>query len=121
MPLLGFPEQGLDPDGAFAQGLLVAGGLVVGLDSLQILGVEGAMNRPTARTSGAGGLNRARITDGRRGPIHDQFFGVLGRPAWKPLAFGTLVLIPLAVIAEPRRAIEGRSIPVGQRDVGPDA
>src|SRR5437763_1815431 len=113
MPLLRFAEEGLDPHRAFAHGLLVAGGLVIGVDPLQIRGVERAVNRPTAVTGGTRGLHWAGIAGGGVGPIDDQLFGVLGRPAWEPLPFGALILVPLAIIGELRRTIEGGAVPVG--------
>jgi hypothetical protein len=94
---------------------------VIGVDPLQILGVERAVNRPTTVTGGTRGLDWAGIAGGGVGPIDDQRFGVLGRPAWEPVPFGALVLVPLAIIGELRRAIEGCAVPVGQRDVSPDA
>src|SRR3954451_14873721 len=83
--------------------------------------MEGAVNRPAALTGCTGGFHRASIAGSGIGPIDRQLLSVLRRPAWEPLSCGASVLVPLAIIRELRRAIEGRAVPVGQRDVGPDA
>src|SRR3954447_24926673 len=79
------------------------------------------MNRPTALAGGTRGLDWAGIAGGGVGPIDDQRFGVLDRPAWERAPFGALILVPLTIIGELRRAIEGRAVPVRQGDVGPNA
>src|SRR5216684_4503234 len=87
MPLLGFPEEWFHPHRAFPHRLLVARPLVVGMDALQILGIEGTVEQPAGLAGGTGRLDRAHVAGGGIGAVDSHALGVLSRKAWQRLPF----------------------------------
>src|ERR671915_468345 len=63
VPLLGLPEERLDPDGALARGLRVGLGGVVGAHAVKILLVEAPVDDAPEPAGGAGGFGRAGVAD----------------------------------------------------------
>src|SRR5688572_17745628 len=106
MPLLGFPEQRLDPDGALAHRLQVARPLVIGLHPLEVLGLERTVDYPAVLARGTGCLDRAGVAGRGIRSVGGHAFRVLGREAEERVPFGTAVLVALVVVREPGWPIE---------------
>src|SRR5215213_9353369 len=104
MPLLGLPKQWLDPYGPFAHRLLIRGCRVVRLNPLQIIGVEGALQRAAAVAGRTRRLGRAGIAGGSGGAVDRRLLRVLGGMATQRVPLQTSVFVVLRVVAEARGA-----------------
>src|SRR5215211_8679540 len=100
MPLLGFPEQRLDPHRALPHRLQVARSLVVGLHALEVLGLERAVNHPAALAGSTRRLDRAGVAGRGIRSVDGHTLRVLGREAGQRVPFGTAVLVALAIVRE---------------------
>src|SRR5215208_2409454 len=98
MPLLGFPKQWLDPHRPFAHRLLVTRPFMVGLDPLQVLRVERAVNHAAVATDGTCGLNRTGVADGSVCTVDGRALRVLGGQATQGVAFRAAVFVRLWIV-----------------------
>src|SRR4051812_4258217 len=122
VPVLGFSKERLDPDLPFAHRLPVNLGGVVAADLLQVVSREGPVHDAALVAGRALGLDGARVTSRRVGPIDDLFLGVLGFAAWQGLALWAAVQVSRGVVAELTLAEKGRPlIEIGQGEERPDA
>src|SRR4051794_38835895 len=119
MPLLGFPEQRLDPHRPLAHGLGVGFRAVVFTDLLPILLIERPVELPPLTAISALGADRARLTRFRRRLVDSDPADIVVAPQAEHRPLRATIDILRRIVGEVALAEEGAILPpIWERHIG---